>query len=194
MEDLSKLKTLWQSAKPVVLPDAIEIQKTIKQFRNVKLRNKILSVTVALTVCLMSLTFLVLAKNLMITTQAALILNTVACLTLAVSNLRSMKRFINLKDFSNLEFLQFLQQTRKNQIYYHRRTQVVGLILVTSSTLLFPYQFVKHSFVLGTITYLIALAWLVILWFYIRPRSFKKHFEKLNAELLRFENIIQQTF
>lgn len=193
MDDLNKLQTLWQSASPVALPDAMEIKKNIKEFRSTKLRNKILSVIVAITTILLSLFVLMTVKNFWFSTQLAIILNVISCLILATTNLRSMKRFAQLKDLSNLEFLQFLQQTRQNQIYYHKRTQVAGLILATASTLLLPYQLVVHSLTLAIITYSLIFTWIAVLWCYIRPKTFNKHSKKLSTEVLRFENIIKQT-
>ena len=193
MEDLNNLHSLWQSAKPIDLPDAAEIQKTIKQFQDRKLRNKVLVVIVAVVIVLLSLVVLVKANNLWISTQAAIILNVAACIVLAATNLRSMRRFIGLKDLSNLEFLQFLQQTRRNQLQYYQRTEVTGLTLISISTLLFPYQFVVGNVVPALSVYTVAIGWLLILWFYVRPRSFNKHAVKLDAEMSRFEQIIKQT-
>ncbi|MFP5081804.1 hypothetical protein [Pedobacter sp. JCM 36344] len=193
MEDLNNLQTLWQSARPSNLPDGDKIQKNIKRFRWIKLRNKVFSVTVSVLVILASLALLATDKDLLMSTKIALACNIAACAILVITNLRSMKRFTKLKDFSNLEFLQFLHQTRRNQAYYHKRTEVAGLILITISSVLFPYEFTVHSIVLTIITYVIVLSWIMTLWFYIRPRSFSKHSRKLSAELTHFENIIKQT-
>ena len=192
MEDLNNLKNLWQSAKPVELPDAAELQQDIKDFRGTKLRNKVLSVTVAVLIVVLSLAALLLAKNLWLSTQAAILFNVAACIVLAATNLRSMKRFIGFKDFNNLDFLHFLQQTQRNQIRYYKRTEVAGLTLVTASTLLFPYQFITDSLAMAIGIYTVVVGWILVLWFYIRPRSFSKHSKKLSGEIGRFESIIQQ--
>jgi len=192
MEDLNNLKSLWKSAKPVELPDAAELQQDIKDFRGTKLRNKVLTVTVAVLIVILSFAALLLAKNLWLSTQAAILLNMVACIVLAATNLRSMNRFIGLKDFSNVDFLHFLQQTQRNQIRYYKRTEVAGLTLVTASTLLFPYQFITDSLAMAIGIYTVVVGWILVLWFYIRPRSFSKHSKKLSGEIGRFESIIQQ--
>jgi len=193
MEDLNNLKSLWQSAAPVELPDAATTRQTIKQFRGTKLRNKVLSVGVAIFIILLSLAVLITAKNLWTSTQAAIVINMCSCIVLAVTNLRSMKRFIRGKDYNNVEFLQFLRKTKSNQIRYYKRTEVIGLTLVTASSLLFPYQFTVHSMLISVIIYTVVVGWILTLWFYIRPRSFSKHGRKLDAEMARFEEIIRQT-
>ncbi|MEJ7559725.1 MAG: hypothetical protein WKF66_15555 [Pedobacter sp.] len=193
MEDLNNLHNLWKSAKPASLPDVAEMQKNMKQFRSQKLRNKMRSVTVTVLIVILSIVVLITVKSLWFSTQVAIVLNIAACMVLAATNLRSMKRFIGLKDLSNLEFLAFLQQTRRNQLRYYRRTEIIGLTLISASTLLFPYQFTKENMVIATVLYLLAIAWLLILWVYIRPRSFRRQTTKLNAELSRFEEIVQQT-
>jgi len=103
-----------------------------------------------------------------------------------------MKRFIDLKDCSNKEFIEFLEQTRRNQVYYYKKTQVLGMGLSSLGLLLYLYETASISTVAFIITYAIAITWTLVLWLVIRPRSFKKQSRKLDETLKKLEKISKQ--
>jgi hypothetical protein len=85
-----------------------------------------------------------------------------------------------------------LEQTRRNQLYYHTKTQVLGMALSTLGLMLYLYEFLyrdKMAFIIG---YTIALGLMLFLWLYIRPRNFKKQTLKLNATIEKLEKISDQ--
>ena len=192
MDNLNELKAIWQTAKTDELPTTADMVKMAKKFRYQKLRNKVLSIIVGVGAMGLMLGFFVNTPVLAIPTIVGMIFTLIACVILIYTNARSIKRFIDLKDYSNKEFIQFLEQTRRNQLYYYKYTQVMGLLFSSIGLLLFLYDFVKHQTVLAAVFYSIAVGWTIFICFYLRPRNFKKQSAKLNDMLTSLKKINDQ--
>lgn len=192
MDNLNDIKAIWQTARADDLPSAAEMMHHIKQFRNKKMRNKIWSIAVAITVIITSTIAVIITPDFMVSTKVGVACVIAACIVLATTNIRSIKRFITMKDLSNREFLLFLEQTRRNQLYYYKKTQVAGMLLSFTGMLLYLYEFVHKSLALTLVFYTLAITWILFMWFYQRPRSFKKQSKKLNETIEKFEKISDQ--
>jgi len=192
MDNLNKLKAIWHTAKTDDLPTTAEMVKMAKKFRYQKLRNKILSVSVGVGTIVLMLAFYLNTPKLATSTIAGIICTVVASLVLVYTNARSMKRFIDMKDLSNKQFIEFLEQTRRNQLYYYRYTQVVGLLFSSIGLLLFMFEFVQKNTTISAVFYIIALGWTLFMAFYMRPRNFKKQSEKLNNMLTSLKKVNDQ--
>ena len=192
MDNLNNLKAIWQAAKTDNLPTPAEMVKLAKKFRYQKLRNKVLSILVGAGAIVLMLAFLFNTPGLAITTIAGMIFTLIACVILIYTNARSIKRFVDLKDYSNKEFIQFLEQTRRNQLYYYKYTQVMGLVSSSTGLLLFLYEFVQKNTTIAALFYTIAGGWTIFSCFYLRPRNFKKQSIKLNNMLASLKKIDDQ--
>lgn len=192
MDNLNDLKAIWQTAKTDNLPTTAEMVKLAKKFRYQKLRNKVLSIAVGVGAIVLMLAFFLNTPGLAITTIAGMIFTLIACVILIYTNARSIKRFIDLKDYTNKEFIQFLEQTRRNQLYYYKYTQVMGLAFSSIGLLLFLYEFVQKNTTISAVFYAIAVGWTIFICFYLRPRNFKKQSIKLNNMLASLKKIDDQ--
>ncbi|SDS18213.1 hypothetical protein SAMN05216490_0688 [Mucilaginibacter mallensis] len=192
MDNLNDIKALWLTAKTDGLPSSDEMLRIVKKFRNQRLRNKLIVIFTALVCAAMMVATMFVYKSTMITTRIGEVLIIIACGVLVFTNTRSIKRFIDLKDCSNKEFIEFLEQTRRNQVYYYKKTQVLGMGISSIGLLLYLYEMASISMVVFIITYSIAIIWTLILWLVIRPRSFKKQSLKLEETLKKLENISKQ--
>ena len=128
----------------------------------------------------------------MLSTLAGEGLFVLCLLILGYTNLRSIKRFYVLDDCSNKEFISFLEQTRRNQIYYYRRTQVIGMALYSLALLFYVYEPVHQHIWLLVITYSLLIAALLTFWIIVRPKSFKKEAQKLQQMMDQAERLAQQ--
>ncbi len=189
---MNDIRALWLTAKTDGLPSSDEMVRIVKKFRNQRLRRKLGIIFTALVCAAMMVATMFVYKSTMITTRIGEVLTIIACGVLVFTNTRSMKRFIDLKDCNNKEFIEFLEQTRRNQVYYYKRTQVLGMGLSSLGLLLYLYEMASRSEVVFIITYSIAIIWTLILWLVVRPRSFKKQSRKLDETLKKLENISKQ--
>jgi len=192
MDNLDDLKALWLSAKTDLLPQPEEMLRMVKKFRNQKLRRKIIIIAVALICSVIMVTGIFVDGATMLTTYIGDVLLIISCVILAVTNIRSVKRFYDLKDCSNSEFVQFIERTRQNQIYFYKKTQVIAMSITSVGLMLYWYELVHRNTKLTIIIYSATLIYLCVMWFVVRPRVFKKEARKLDAMLERLEKISKQ--
>jgi len=192
MDNLNDLKAIWLTAKTDDLPTSVEMLRLVKKFRNQKLLKK-WGIIIAALASMALMVFTVFSyKSTMITTRIGELMAISACVILASTNIKSLKRFYDLNDCSNKEFIAFLEQTRQNQLYYYKKTQVWGMGLSSAGLLLYMYESVYRDMMLFIIIYSFSVAWILFLWLYLRPRNFKKQTIKLNKTLDKLEKISNQ--
>lgn len=192
MENLDDLKAIWLTAKTDDLPSSEEMLHLVKKFRRHKLRSKWLVIAGAIALAGIIIIVLIVGHFKLITTFIGGGLMAISGILLAINNIRSLKRFYQLDDCSNLEFLAFIEQTRQNQIYYFKKTMGRLLLLCAVGWVLYLYEFVyEHTLWLIGI-YSAVATYLAVMWFMVRPRIFKRDAEKLNALKKRLESISKQ--
>ena len=192
MDNLDDLKAIWHTAKTDSLPSSNEMLRLIRKFRNQKLRSKWLSIITSLLISMLITTVLFIVHFKMISTYIGGALMVVSGLLLAASNIRSLKRFYQLEDCSNLEFLAFIEQTRKNQIRYYNRTMIWIVIICSIGWVLYLYEITYRHPLICLVVYLAITIYLAVMWFVVRPRAFKRDAEKLNSMQQRLEKILRQ--
>lgn len=192
MDNLNDLKAIWLTANTDSLPASGEMLRMAKKFRNAKIRNKVMMISVAIVLAGI-MVFGALYNNLtMISTYIGEVLLIITCLLLALTNIRSIKRFIDFKDCTNKEFIEFMEQTRRNQLYYYQKTQVAGMGISSTGLLLYFYELVYRDTLLFIITYSTALIYLAVMWFVVRPRNFKKQNKKMDEQMRKLHEIANQ--
>ncbi|MVN22851.1 hypothetical protein [Mucilaginibacter arboris] len=192
MDNLNDLKAIWHSAKTDSLPTSVEMEQIIKKFRNQKLRNKWLTIVVSCLISVLMIVVLFIVPFKLLVTYLGGGLIATSSVLLAATNIKSLKRFYQLDDYSNLDFLAFIEQTRQNQIFYYKKTMVIIMLLCSVGLLLYLYELTYQHLFWFISTYAAILVYLLIMWFIVRPRSFKKGTEKLNATRQRLEKISNQ--
>ena len=192
MDNLDDLKAIWHTAKTDSLPSSNEMLRLIRKFRNQKLRSKWLSIITSLLISILITTVLFIVHFKLISTYIGGTLMVVSGLLLAASNIRSLKRFYQLEDCSNLEFLAFIEQTRKNQIRYYNRTMIWIVIICSIGWVLYLYEITYQNPMVCFAVYSVIFIYLAVMWFIVRPRSFKRDAEKLNSMQQRLEKILKQ--
>ena len=120
MDNLDDLKAIWHTAKTDGLPSSKEMVQLIRRFRSQKLRSKWLVIICSCLLSLLIMTVLFTVQFDLISTYIGGALMAVSGFLLAFTNIRSLKRFYELDDCSNLDFVAFIAQTRQNQIYYYK--------------------------------------------------------------------------
>ncbi|CAN5179362.1 hypothetical protein BH09BAC6_BH09BAC6_25200 [soil metagenome] len=192
MDNLNELKAIWHTAKTEELPPSAEMLRRVKTFRNQKLRHKVMSIIAgSASFCLMVVLWAT-HPGMLPATKMAMIFTLAAAVVMVTTNVRSIKRFIQLKDCSNKEFIQFLEKTRRNQLYFYKYTQVTGLALSCAAILCYLYESARLNAVIAIVIDALCLAAILFLWFYIRPRNFKRQSAKLDALMRELEKIANQ--
>ncbi|MHA4895626.1 hypothetical protein ACXZ1K_12805 [Pedobacter sp. PWIIR3] len=192
MEDLDSLRKIWHTANTDVLPSSKEMISFVKNFRNQKLRKKWTVIISSSLLVILILLVLFLIDFQLITTYIGGGIMAISIALLAATNIQSLKRFYQLKDYSNIDFLAFIEQTRINQIRYYKRTQVIIMFLSSVGLVLYLYELsLKHKlwFLGGCVLW---FTYLILMWFLVRKRNFQKDAEELLATREQLEKILKQ--
>ncbi len=192
MDNLTELKAIWHSAKTDDLPDAAEMLQVIKRFRSRRLRKKWMVIGTAGLLAVLMCVVLLCSEFQLVSTYVGGILIASAALLLAVNNIRSLKRFNRLDNCSNREFLNFIEQTRLNQIYFYKRTQVVMMILCSVGLMLYLLEPAAKDLRMTLVLLAGTFGWLMFSWLVIRPRVFKRNQKRLEELRSRIEHISDQ--
>lgn len=192
MDSLDDLKAIWHTAKTDVLPSSGEMLQLIRRFRSQKLRSKWIMIILSLLLAATEVGAMYFAHFKLLATYLGGGLITASSLGLAATNIRSIKRFYQLDDCSNLEFVAFIEQTRQNQIHYYKKTQVVILMMCSAGLLMYLYEMASKRPEWFIAMYAICVVYLLILWLVVRPYYFKRQSAKLNATLQRLEKLSNQ--
>lgn len=193
MDNLSELQKVWHSASTDNLPQAGAMVRMVKRYRI----RKLLRAVWVIAVVLFSLVFLVLKtvdyRSAMWTTRLGALFIVLAGLALIVAKLSTFVRFYRLKDCSTKDFILFLERTRERQHFFYKRTQVVCFAVCSAGTLLYLFEGVRGSaprVFLGA--YGALIAYFSILWFFARPRVFKRQERKMQEKIAKLEGILKQ--
>lgn len=192
MDNLTNLKAIWHSAKTDSLPTSAQMLQLIHKFKSQRLRKKWTVIIVASLLTLLMIFTMFYHQPKMITTRIGQVFITIGCAWLAFTNINSIRRFYHLSNCSNAEFLSFIEQTRQNQIYFYKKTQVIIMLLSSVGLLLYFYESASTSPRGLIITYSLSALYLAFIWLVIRPRTFRKNAEKLNAVRAHLNKISQQ--
>ena len=192
MNNLDDLKAIWHSAQTDSLPTSDAMISMIKEFRTQKLRKKWMVIIASCLLFSLMISVLCTASFIVMTTYIGGGMIALSCLLLAIINVRSLKRFNQLGECSNLEFLSFVAQTRQNQIYYYKKTQVVLMLFSSLGLVLYLYETSLMSAIASLVIYALCVVYLIFMWLYVRPHYFRKNTEELNETISRLNNISKQ--
>ena len=192
MDNLNDLKKIWLTADITSLPNSNEIMRMSKKFRDQKLIKKaaLIAAAILLTVLMIAVVFIY--KSTMLTTRIGEGCMIIAGSILIYTNTNSIGRFYRFKDYNNKEFIKFLEQTRVNQLFYHKKTQVAGLAFCSAGLLLYIFEFVHEHPLLAIIAYSFTVLYILVLWLIVRPRAFRKQTSKLNETINKLEKLSNQ--
>jgi hypothetical protein len=192
MDNLNDLKTVWLTAKTDSLPAPTEVINMAKKYRNSGLRKKIVLIVCAVISTGLMVGVIFIYHSTMLTTRLGECCIIISALMQLSTNVRSIGRFYRFTDYNNKDFIQFLEQTRLNQIRYYKKTQAVGLILSSVGLALYLFETIHINFLAGLVLYVVCGGFLLLNWFYIRPRIYRKHKTKVEEAIKRLEKIADQ--
>lgn len=192
MDNLNELKTIWLNVKTTSLPSSNQMVTIIKNNKNKTLRRLVFLVLGAFAMII----FVLFASDVydfkFISSKIGEALIIFSGLILMITNLNSLNRFYKLKVCSNKDYISFLEQTQVRQLFYFKYTQVAGLAFSFIGLVFYLYELVYQNQLIMLISYLLLLLYFFIVFFHLRPKSYKKGIVKLNLELEKVRRISQQ--
>lgn len=192
MNNLDDLKAIWHSAKTEDLPSSKEMMQLVRAFRYQKLRNKWIVISLSLVFACLIVAVLILAPFKMVSTYIGGCMMILSDLWICFSNIKSLKRFNQLEDCSNLEFLSFIEKTRQNQQYYYKNTMVKVVLLCSIGLAIYLFEPLHDNLFWLIGAYAGILVYFGLLWFVFRPRSYARNLKKLDAMTQHLNSMADQ--
>jgi hypothetical protein len=192
IRDLNDIKDIWRSAKVDGLPTTDEIRAIIRRYRSQKLRKKAGFIALAALASVLMFSLLVSHRSKPLVTRIGDIIFLSSWLFLLISNMRSFRRAYRLKDHSNKAFLQYLERGQQGQIRYYKRTLVFFLAINSAGLLLYLYDMVHQSLALSVIGYGLTVLYLLFVWLFLRPWSFRRKQKKFDLLREKLDKISRQ--
>ena len=192
MEDLTDIKHLWMTADVRGLPGAGEVLKTIRRYRLIHTLKSLGFVLLALLLGAVMVWTVLAYHSHLLTTRIGEVCFLITVLILVLYNSNTLRRMSRQKGFTNMDFIRFLKEEQERQLYFYRRTQIIGGLISSAGLLLYLFELLYHSPQLMIIMYLLAFLWIAFCWFYIRPLAMRRRTRKLNETISRLEALSQQ--
>lgn len=191
MNNLDELKGIWNSAS-LPVPPVEQIRKMVFSFKSLRLKRK--RKMIIMSIMLTILMILVLINTNFGMWSSYLGGSIVACCAIfvAVSNVRSYGRFQGIEALSMLEFLGFLEQTHTNLLNFYYRTQPWVFALLIIGLSLYMLEALLINFWAGIALYFFSLSGLLVCWFYLRPKYFKRNIAAIQAEKERLRMLLEE--
>ena len=192
MDILDEIKQTWLSASLETLHSSDAILKTIKQYRQKQMRRRIgvLLFTVILFVTMIWV--LVDYESQFISTRVGEALMFMALFIILSIGLKALKRTTAFNVYTNEAFLQHLKQEQFRLMEFQKRTQVIGFGFASAGLLLYMYEGVyddSYRFIIG---YSLVIIWIAVMWFIVRPLSFRRKNIILTKKIESLEKISAQ--
>ena len=191
MDNLDNIRSLWVSARTSMLPEPDAVILAAKKYKNAALFRTVRLLAYAFILTLLLIILWCYTNPKMISTSLGEGFLLLAILILIGTNLNTLHRFYYTRDLNNTEFIAFLKKTHERQLFYHSRTQVLGLCCTTVGILLYLFE-TANQHAAGLALYIAVLIFLIILWLFIRPAVFKKQSAKLQLLIKQMENLASQ--
>jgi hypothetical protein len=94
---------------------------------------------------------------------------------------------------SNTDYLKELLTIKSKQQFMHTTMLNLYFILLSAGIGLYMYEYTSRMTIfLGIFTYAITLTWILINWFYFRPKQIKKQQASLDEMITKFKNLNKQ--
>jgi hypothetical protein len=192
MDNLNDLKAIWLNVKTISLPSSSQMESIIKNNKDKTLRRLVFLISGALGMVFLVLFASYVYEFKFISSKIGEGLIVFSGLILMATNLNSFNRFHKLNVCSNKEYISFLEQTQLRQLFYFKYTQVAGLAFSFIGLVLYLYELVYQNQLIMIISYLLFLLYFSIVFFYLRPKTYRKGVIKLNLELENVRRISLQ--
>lgn len=186
-------KDLWQK-QTAVRPDLKELHTRVQQYKKASIKKLwIMNITLLGTIGLVVYIFFSM-HNVLFTTVAGTAL---VLLSIIIYLLYSNKLFSDYKitadTISNSSYLKNLISIKNKQKLIQTKILSLYFILLSAGLCLYMYEPTLKMTLTGKIlSYVITLAWISFVWFYLRPVTCKKQQSKIDELIDKFTSIEAQ--
>lgn len=193
MEDKINFNELWAGQKTGT-PSPDDMILKIDQFKKSNLKRLILTNLLLLVTSVFIIIIWIYYQPQMLTTKLGILLIILAMGIYAIAYNQSFTLYKNKTNtLSNSEYLKVLLTIKAKQQFMHTTMLNLYFILLSSGLALYLYEYTSRmKTIWGLFAYGITAAWILLNWFYLRPKEIKKQQLKLDEIILKIEKINKQ--
>lgn len=192
MDSFNDLQEIWHKANITALPGADEMVRATRKYSRRMLLKKVSLVALGLALAAGMVGVAILYKSVMLTTRIGECGILAACLVFVWANTGSVARAYRLKDYSNKDFISYLEQLPVKRLRYYRGTQVLGLSLASAGLALYFFEPFHSDVRLSVTAYSLLAVYVLLMWFVVRPRAFRRQQRKLEETINRMQRLANQ--
>ncbi|MBE8727227.1 hypothetical protein [Flavobacterium hungaricum] len=184
---------LWK--KQTVSQSSIEdLKNRIKQFKKASLRSVLKTNLVLFATSAFIIFIWIYYQPQFISTKIGIVVTILAMVIYVVVYNRLLKHYKEIDaNLTNQEYLQKLIVIKKKQQFMQTKVLSLYFLLLMAGIFLYMYEYASRmKLYLALITYGVTFLWIAFNWFYIRPKQIKKHQDKINSLVEKFEEINNQ--
>ncbi len=184
-------KKLWLKQETII-PDTKELFRKANKYK----RNNLYKLIFATIALLLVIVFMVGIwynyQSKFISTKIGIIIVIIALLLLAVY-FSSMFPFLLKKDLEIKEHLKRLIKLKEKQLFLHSTIMRAYIVLLSIGLSLYIYEHTtKMPLFWAIFTYVAALIWIAINWFYLGSKIIIKEQDKINRLINKFKELVEQ--
>ncbi len=193
MSDSIDLRKLWGQQKSTP-PSIAELFKTAKEFKSARINKLIvLNVVLLLSVAFMGSIWFYFQTELW-TTKVGISLMVLAMLLFFAAYNTAIPLLIKIgEDLNSKQYLQQLLQLKEKQRYLQTTMLNIYFLLLSLGIGLYMYEFVaRMPIIWGGLAYALVLVWMLVNWFYWRPKTIAKQEKEINELINKFKTLEEQ--
>jgi hypothetical protein len=186
-------KDLWKK-QTVSQPNMEDLLARLKQFKKVGLRCLWITNILLLATCAFIIFIWYFYQPEFISTKIGIVvmIATMVIYLLVYNRLLTIYKNIDATQ-SNQEYVEKLILIKKKQQFMQSTMLSLYFILLGIGIALYMYEYVVRMTIFwGIFTYGMTFLWMMINWFFIRPKQIKKQQAKINALIEKFEEVNKQ--
>lgn len=191
MNNFDELKRAWLSAPVDDLPAPATMIRSLKQYQQKQLLKSIGILLLGVVLFTTLIWVLINYHSSLLTTRIGEALMFAALMIFLSLRFKSLKR-VAAFEYTNEAFLQYLKQEQIKLMNYQKTTQAIGFSLASAGLLLYLYESLHPDTSTLIIGYSLALVWIAVMWFVVRPLSMKRKVRTLNNKISALEKIVAQ--
>lgn len=193
MDNKINFNDLWAKQTSTV-PNPENLLLQISKMKRSNLRKLIITNMMFVTVSAFIVLIWVYYQPQLLSTKIGIILIILAIVIYLFAFNKSYSLFKeNIETKSNTYYLKELLAIKSKQQFMHTTMLNVYFILLSAGIGLYMYEYTsKMKIYFGFITYGITIIWIMINWFYFRPKQLKKQQSKLDEIITKFKELNKQ--
>lgn len=193
MDNKINFNELW-AKQTSIEPNPKQLLLQISKMKRMYLRKLVITNLMLIAVSVFIVLIWVYYQPQLLSTKIGIILIILAMAVFLFAYNKSYTLFKeNINSKSNTDYLKELLVIKSKQQFMHTTMLNVYFILLSAGIGLYMYEYTSRMTIFwGIVAYGITLIWILLNWFYLRPKQIKKQQLKLDDMITKFKQLNKQ--